>query len=270
VVNALVMFAIAVAAALTGVEIHCVAVLSNHLHIVLTDPFGRHPCFTQRAFRLIALGLKNLYDIEENVWAVGGPSVQRLASEEAVLDALTYVCLNVARAGLDRMDDWPGVVLGPDALRGTEREVERPECFGPESALPKVAMLRTSAPQMVLDGHARTPDSLAIDIRRCVEAEEAELREQRARERRPAVSPRAVVRDDPFFKHPTSPARAPFRLTWKAVTAEAIAEAKRVLRAFRYAYRDCIAQVRAGLTEVCFPAGTYQMVVQYGFPSAPT
>jgi hypothetical protein len=268
--NALVAFALAVAAVLTGVEIHCVVVLSNHLHIVLTDVHGCHPRFTQIAFRLIALGLKAMYGIDENVWSIGGPEVQRLASEEAVLEALKYAYLNVANAGLDSLDDWPGLALGPDALTGVEQEVDRPACFGRDSQLPMKATLRTSAPRIMLEDSTRSPESLATDLRACVRNEEEAIRDERRQEGRPSVSPTDVVRDDPFFKHPRSPARAGMRLTWKAVTAEAIAEAKRVLRAFRHAYRETMALVRAGVERACFPVGTYQMVVQYGFPCAPS
>jgi hypothetical protein len=63
--NALVMFVLAFAAAVTGVELHAVVVMSNHIHIVATDVHGRHPEFTRMAFRLIALGLKRHYGIEE-------------------------------------------------------------------------------------------------------------------------------------------------------------------------------------------------------------
>jgi hypothetical protein len=264
-----VAFALAVAAALTGVEIHCVVVLSNHIHIVLTDVHGCHPRFTQIAFRLIALGLKTMYGIDENVWSVGGPEVQRLASEEAVLEALKYSCLNVANAGLETLDEWPGLVLGPKALVGCEQDVDRPTCFGPGSQLPTKATLRTSSPRIVLEGSARTPESLAADLRMCVRDEEEAIRDERRRQGRSSVSPERVVRDDPFFKHPTAPPRAGMRLTWKGAIAEAIAGAKRVLRSFRHAYRESMALVRSGVERVCFPVGTYQMVVQYGFPCAP-
>jgi hypothetical protein len=184
-------------------------------------------------------------------------------------EALNYTYLNIANAGLDTLDEWPGLVTRPEDLAGVEHELDRPTCFGPHSQLPTKAVLRVSAPRMLLDGSARTSVSLATELRACVRDAEAATREDRAREGRPSVSPERVVRDDPFFKHPTSPTRAGMRLTWKAVTAEAITEAKRVLRAFRHAYRESMARVRAGIERVCFPAGTYQMVACYGFPCAP-
>jgi putative transposase len=60
--NATFLYVLAIAARLHRIEIHAFCVLSNHFHLLLTDPAGRLPAFKRRHTRRTAQGRGPIHD----------------------------------------------------------------------------------------------------------------------------------------------------------------------------------------------------------------
>ena len=84
-------YSVAKAASRTGVTVQSACVMSNHIHLVVTDVRGELPKFTHWLFRTTALCIKRYRGIEENVWAAGHCSVQEIVTPDALTDAMAYV-----------------------------------------------------------------------------------------------------------------------------------------------------------------------------------
>jgi len=260
----LVRYAFAVAAARYGLILHAVCVMSNHLHVIATDPRGLHPDFTAYAHRLIALGLKKMHDIEENVWAQGGPPVQRLVGRHAIIEALAYVRINPVAAGCVHHEDvYPGLYGSKqsDPLGTLDSSVVRPHVFGRRSTLPELATF-SLRPVALLEeelGRERAAECIASAIRR---HRRAAQRRRRA-EGRAALGLERVLEADVWSRAP-KPDAARVQPTFKGVVAEALKMAGDTLRRFRRAYAEALASLREGKRDVEFPVGTFYLHRRFG------
>jgi REP element-mobilizing transposase RayT len=111
----------------SGVIVHLVVVLSNHYHIIVSDPHGTLPVFTEELNKLIARCLNHLHGRFENFWAGGAQtSYVHLAQREDVLAKSCYAMLNPVVAGLVKSwRDWPGLLI----VTPGKRRVKRPDFF---------------------------------------------------------------------------------------------------------------------------------------------
>lgn len=261
-------FCIAVAAALTGVQVHAVACLSNHIHLVVTDVRGVLPLFTHWLFRHTALCLKLLRGIEENVWSADKPTCTELLTAEAVLEAMAYTLANPATSGLvARSRSWPGAASRPEDLYGNAIEAVVPPVYF--SRRWKRHSLRLTVPAALAEFG---PAEAVVDLLR------GRVREmERAAARKLRDEGRSFLGLDALLEtRHTSRPRAPRpgrrgdrRVpTFKAVCRRAMKAAIAELRAFRTAYRDALDRWKAGL-EVTFPAGTWWLARFAGVPVAP-
>src|SRR5512138_850978 len=109
-VNAIVAYVLGVAARRYGVQIHAFCVLSNHLHIVLTDVYGRLPAFAQYFHSLVGRAINASRGREEDFWAPNTYSAVTLISPADVVAKTAYVLANPVAAGLVRSGrEWPGL-----------------------------------------------------------------------------------------------------------------------------------------------------------------
>lgn len=260
---ALVRYAYGLAADRFGLVLHALCVMSTHTHVIATDKDGRHPEFTAFAHRLIALGLKRIYGIDETVWRAGGASVQRLVEAPATIEALAYVRVNPVAAGcVEDERAYPGV-FGADEdapLNETSEIIRRPSCFGPKSKLPAATSFILRAPKSLLDelGVEGAASAIASAVARHRTRAHETLRE----EGRGFLGMRKVLSAS-VWSRAEQPKRAPFNPTFKGVVASAIRRASETLRAFRYAYAEALGAYRAGSRDVLFPPGTYLMKRRY-------
>ncbi|ABS26525.1 protein of unknown function DUF1568 [Anaeromyxobacter sp. Fw109-5] len=89
VVNEVFLYVLAVAAERFGVLVHAFCVLSNHFHLVVTDPDAQLPAFEQYLDSLVARALNASLGRWEAFWAPSSYSAVALVSPEDVLDSLT-------------------------------------------------------------------------------------------------------------------------------------------------------------------------------------
>ncbi len=258
-VNEVFLFILALAARRYGVRLHAYCVLSNHYHLILTDPHARLPAFCQFLDSLVARALNSLRGRWENFWAPDSYSAVSLATPQDILEKAVYVLANPVAAGLVRSGRaWPGLWSAPE-LVGLSLVAARPNhFFSSEGHLPESIALRLTAPPG-FDSAKAYGEALASAL---AEKEAAERRgrsflgvarvlKQRptgqpgSGEPRQALNPRLAARDK-----------------WKRI------EMLGRLTGFLCAYREAWEARRAGQPDVAFPYGTYLLRVLHGVPCA--
>jgi putative transposase len=120
--NAIFAYCLALALAKTGVELHAVCVMSNHHHLVVTDPRGVLPEFLREFHRLTAKAMNALQGQWENLWAAEPCNVVRLVTDDDVAEKVAYVAANPVAAGLVASPrEWPGLLMWEEATVVTSR-----------------------------------------------------------------------------------------------------------------------------------------------------
>jgi REP element-mobilizing transposase RayT len=143
--NDIYLYSLAWAAAKTRVEIHAVCVMSNHHHIVLTDVHGRLPDFVRELHRTVAKALNAAQGEWENLWSAESYHALELGADEDVIDKIAYITANPTEAGLvESPEDWPGVMLLPEAEVRTRKIKRPPTYFTDGEVFPETVTLSVS------------------------------------------------------------------------------------------------------------------------------
>ena len=125
-INQIFKFCLAVAAVRTGVLLHAYGVLSNHYHLVATDPLGKLPEFMHWLNEYVAKCVNAELGRWESFWAPGSYSAVGLTDPEDVMDKLVYLFANPVEAVLVRtLEDWPGARSLPEEMNGTVEVIPR-------------------------------------------------------------------------------------------------------------------------------------------------
>jgi len=255
--NEVFLYVLALAARRYGVKVHAYCVLSNHYHLIVTDPGARLPAFQQLLGALVARALNASWGRWEGFWARCSFSAVSLATPSDILDKAAYVLANPVAARLVRSArQWPGLWSSPEVIGGAELKVHRPKhFFDPDGQLEDSLGLELSTPPgFKSEGEFRELLVTALTKRESEAAQAASgflgvsrvlaqrpTDQPKSREPRRSVSPRIAARD-----------------RWKRI------EAINRLQAFVVAYRRALAAWRKGKAEALFPAGTYLMRIAYG------
>ena len=258
-------YVLAVAAERYQIDIHAACVLSNHFHLVVTDPHARLPDFHRYLDGLVARAVNCALGRWESFWDPDSYSAVRLEDDQAVLDKLVYVLANPVAAGLVRRGrEWPGLWSDPSQIGGDSIEVERPERFFREDGpMPAVAHLRFVRPS-AFEANAGLGQHLRDLLR---EAEDQAVAKLEKAGRRFLGAARALAQRPGARPSTTEPRRtlAPqlaSRNQWKRI------EALLRLTAFRRAYRKARDAWRSGVRGVVFPSGTWLLRVEHGVTCA--
>ena len=103
------LYTLAHAANKYGILLHDFVALSNHDHLVLTDPHTKRPAFLQLFHSLIARAVNAAFGEWDALWSAQPYSAPRLLEPEDVLRKLVYTLANPVAAGLVRYcKDWEG------------------------------------------------------------------------------------------------------------------------------------------------------------------
>lgn len=263
--NTLFGYILAVAAFRYGVLVHAFCVLSNHFHLVVTDPDARLPEFQRYLDGLVARAMNASLGRWESFWDPDSYSAVRLETAEAVLEKIVYVLANPVLSGLvRRATEWPGLWSDPARIGSGSCTFERPKGFFREAgSMPASASFELRRPPGF-----ESEASFAEDVAARLRAVEERAAIDRAREglgflgvslvlaQRPGASPRSGEPRRTLSPRVASPNK------WKRI------EALVRVRDFVLAYREALASWKAGWRDVVFPAGTWLMRVQHGAPCA--
>ncbi len=262
--NAIFSYVLAVAARRFNVLLHVWCVLSNHFHLVVTDPDANLPAFEQYLDSLVARAVNASLGRWEAFWAPSSYSAVALATPEDVIDKCAYVLANPVAANLVRRGrEWPGLWSAPEQI-GTPLQVVRPSSFFRKNGpLPDCAELVACVPPGFDAAVFRDELSRALSAR---EDEAAALAE---REHRTFLGPKRVLSQSPTTRpqseepHRALSPRIAARDRWKRIEVLA-----RVVGFLRW-YRASWCAMRSGAKNVLFPPGTYLLRVSHGVACAP-
>ncbi|HET7752553.1 MAG TPA: transposase [Anaeromyxobacteraceae bacterium] len=262
--NELFAFLLAVAAKRYGILVHVFCVMSNHVHLVVTDTHARLPEFHQYLDSLVARSVNSSLGSWETFWAPGSYSAVRLVASEDIVREAAYVLANPAKAGLVRTGHlWPGLWSDPDLIGAGPTRVARPchRFFAKKSALPEIAELELTAPA----GFAS-----AAEFRdRVVAAVKVHEEEAARRFRNEFQGAVRVLKQKPRSRPRSKEPRRNLKPRVAAKDASKRVETLTSLDEFVRKYRAALARRRAGEKGVVFPAGTYQLRIAHGVPCAP-
>ncbi len=258
--NAIFGYVLAVAASRYGIRVHAYCVLSNHFHLVVTDPDARLPEFHRYLDGLVARATNSLLGRWESFWDPDSYSAVRLETDAAVFEKIVYVLVNPVAANLVRRGcEWPGLWSHPDLIDGASSLFDRPDGFFRERGpLPATAALQLEPPPGFV-GDAGFRERLL----RAVREEEDRIASERSAAGRSFAGPTRVRAQSPLARPPSTELRrnesprVASRDKWKRI--EALAR----LAEFVGAYRDALARWRTGVRDVVFPAGTWHMRVHH-------
>jgi REP element-mobilizing transposase RayT len=267
VTNAIFLYVLAVAARRYRVLIHAACVMSNHYHLVVTDPHARLPAFVQYLNALVARATNASLGRWEGFWASGKSfSAVSNASGEDVVRKTAYVLANPVAAGLvAQAREWPGFRTDLGQLGAATITALRPEGFFREDGvMPASIALELSPPPSFA-----SPEGFREAVAASLEILEDKARRTLASRGRTVLGRKRVLAQDPHA-HATS--REPRRSLSPRVAA--VDHWKRIealtrLVHFVREYREALRALRAGTRDVVFPAGTYWMRVAYGVRCAP-
>lgn len=267
-VNQVFLYSLARAAERTGVLTHCFCVLSNHYHLVITDPDAKLPQFMRDLNQAVARALNVYRKRRESLWESGKTySAVRLETPESVLEKMVYALANPVAAGLVEFGtEWPGLRSTPEEIGTREFVVERPKFFFGKDK-PERCTLRLVVPPEFRD---RDHEEFRGDLSAALEAKEEEHRSERHAKNERFEGVDAIRAQSPTDT-PETPREALGKLNprvacrdkWKRVERLAL------LATFLVKYVKALARYCRGETDVEFPAGTYAMRVRYGVRCEP-
>ncbi len=274
-VNEVFRYCLAVAASRFGILVHAVAVLSNHYHVIASDPDGELPRFMHLLNLLVAKAMNVKHKRGENFWSNAPYSAVRLGNSDSVLDKIVYTLANPIEAGLvANLREWPGVVTQLKDLAGGRWVCERPAFFfrqkGQPDELPAAVELTFTKPPAFAD----MPDEEFRQVgRTAFHSRVRAIKKKRVEQGKHGFLGREAVLaqvNNPFATSGSSRPkrglcpRLACRDKWRRI------ELCVTLTDFYASYRRAWAAWRDGRRDVVFPAGTYLMRVLYGVTCAPT
>ena len=257
VVNQVFIYCMAVAQKKYGMLVHGLCVMSNHYHLVATDPEGNLPKFMHWLHEFVAKNLNIHYRRRESFWSPGSYSAVKLADHGAIVDKLAYTLNNPVSAGLVRSAvRWSGLTSANTNQQRTWH-AKRPHLyFSRRSRLPASASLQFSPPPGV-DAEVFTRElQIALEQREQTALQEREAERRRARNKRKRRRRRhKVVRhtDAATTQEPTRHIKPRIACRDPALRAEEL----RLLREFETEYRTAWLARQRGQEAAVFPYGTY-------------
>ncbi len=265
--NEIIGYVVAVMQAKWGVRVHCLVAMSNHWHLVLSDPDAHAVEFQRDCHAFIARALNASHGEFENVWSSSPGSRVEAIQPSDLIAQMAYVMANPVEAGLVRHGrSWPGLRR---AWPARPRRYARPATFfrGADAGggWPDYAELELSRPP----GYEElTDEQLAHLVRAASDKREQQFRRHFDRAGQGFRGRRHVLRQSrqacPRTREPRfglSPTMA-CRDKWRRI------ERLQRNRHWLDAYRTALRVWRAGIRGVLFPHGTYKMRLLCGVSAA--
>ncbi len=256
--NAIAEYCAAWAAEKCGIVIHAFVVMSNHHHLVVSDPRGVLPDFLRELHRTFAKALNASQGQWENLWAAEPASAVRLPTLGDIVDKIAYCAANpVAAALVNAPDKWPGVNLW---LPGTHRAVRRPAVyFDPSGTMPELVELRCEPPAEMRD---QRPEWRA-QVRAAVQSAVTQARASVASQGLVFLGADAMRKKSFLHRARSYESRRQINPVLAARDVAVRKACLRVEKEFRIAYREALRAWTAGDRSAVFPVGTWWLRVHH-------
>ncbi|MGE0710825.1 MAG: transposase [Planctomycetota bacterium] len=217
----LLWYCVAYPAELYGIQVHALVFMTNHVHLVLTDPHRKLPKFMHWFCQKVGAALNARYGQTgvTTVWESHRRYTSiRLVDADSVERQLLYTLLNPVAAGLVRTAaNWRGAVTLPEHFC-RPLAVRRPgHHFRQEAkdALPERVELTLTCPELLRERYPTDDDYRAAMASHLAAAERELQRELRAQGRR-FMGLRKVLQQKPTAKPRHKPeAYEPLRWTFQ-------------------------------------------------------
>jgi REP element-mobilizing transposase RayT len=261
-VNQILRYCLAYAAGRFGIHVHTAQAMSNHWHLVVSDPSARLPRFLETAHKLIAKCMNTTFEWEENLWSCEKTSVVHLEDSDSILRKIVYALVNPPSAGLVRsVKEWSGFHTAEMAF-GSSLTVKRPKVFFREDGtMPKEVSLELVRP----DAFAWMDDAAFTElVRRRVALREREIQDEFRAKGWGFLGMKRCLKHNRLDRPRSTTVRGTLSPT-VAGADEAIRRAALARRReFLAEYRDAYTRWREGDRDVVFPPGTYWLRVYAG------
>jgi len=256
------IYCLAFAARRFGILVHCAVAMSNHWHLVVTDPNGTICKFIGFAHAMVAKCVNVFRGRWEGMWSSQRCSVVRLETPEDVLDKIIYCLFNPVDAELVRTGAaWPGMWLGPALLGHTIAATRPGRFFQSTGRTPEQLRLEIAKPP----GFEQLTDEQFASL---VERRLARMQDEKAAEMKATgkryLGPAGVLRQNWRSAPESSAPRRTLDPHIAAHDTEVRIRALARLRQFWNDHRAAYNAWRHGKRRTCFPAGTYLMRERFG------
>ena len=250
--NAIAAYAFACAAQSYGIDIHAIMVMSNHVHLIVTDVRGRRSDFMRDAMSAIAKARNADLNRSESLWNASSYGATLLLDRDAEERSVVYTLLNPVAAGLvERVEQWPGYMIRPCDW-GKTIKVPKPDVyFGHKT--PEFAAFKPKRPPGFDD---MSLDEVRAHFEALLKEGEERLRRERKREKKRVLGVKRVLATNPFSS-PSKPApRGEISPRFASKNAALLIAAIAQHRAFLTAYDQERERWLKGKKRVEFPCGT--------------
>lgn len=258
------LYCLAYAAKSTGVELHEFVAMTNHYHVVLSDPRCELPRFEQILNSFLARALNRHHGMRGTFWEREPFSGRYLPTDEDLMERCIYVLTNPCSANLvERASEWKGAT-SLQLEYGQGIRVARPAGFFGDD-MPEHLTLELVRPQLRLD---LDDSQLRREIRRRVREREQALTDKRRAEGKTVMGMSHVGRQS-IHDHPDSPGpRSVGETRSRPPGGWSLVGLGQQSRAWIVQYRDALARWIDDVRNEVFPVGTYLMRVRYGVACA--
>ena len=246
-----------------GVEVHAAMLMSNHIHLVITDVRGVAPDFFCELHRLFALCTKARLGWPEEVFNKSRTGQNERVSNAAIIGGIAYAITNPCAAGLvRRASEWPGARTSAADLGRRVIEAKRPKHFFRSKNWPETIELPITIPAPLLAEFE--PDEVRRLVAEAVKAREADVLSEAKRSGRRFLGTRRAQR-----VHHTTRANGweefgslnpRFAAAGDGERARATIERN---RRFNEDYEAALERFNGGNRDAVFPAGTWWMRVHH-------
>ncbi len=251
-------------------QIHAFCAMSNHLHVVFTDPDGSAPLFVQAMNQSIARYVNCSLGRFGAMWEGGArPNYCVLPESGDVFDKVVYTLTNPVKAGLvSEHHLWPGAISDAGQIGMGSITTKRPRKFfakTDDATLLTRELILTPVPGAQAMGQKDYGRYLE---QRVSEVEAAIAADRKARGER-WLGRKGCLALDPFDAPKTK--WKPFSRNPKVSSRNEDARKAQIRhqKNFREQYREAKRTFREGHRDIPFPEGTFAMRVHWGVAVVP-
>jgi REP element-mobilizing transposase RayT len=267
----IVMYCLAEAAGRFKMDVICVMVMGNHIHMVVRDRLGNYPAFLHRFHCLTAKALNCHWGRWENLWAAEQGSVVWLVEPEDVFGKMIYALCNPVESHLvTHVTHWPGANSFDAQLHDKTLSIDRPRdarrrqdggprsFFTDKSSLPDRVTLRFTRPPGF---EHLSHEQWSAHLRAAIAAEEHRFAAERAAKKTRVVGRKNILARSAFDEPTTHEPRRVLSPRVACKNKRRRIQALQSYAEFRVRYRAALERRRMGDPDVLFPAGTYHFSV---------